>query len=213
MIVLALVASGTTILSETHDEQHAQFLTAAETVLTRIEPKNAARLSYSYENWLFHYVADESGLIYLCTADGEMGRRLPFGFLSEVQKTFKSTFDQALLDSPQPYDFASFTPILRNTMHHFNTQPNSDPVKAAQAELAGVKDIMTQNVEQILNRGERLDVLMNRTDQAANQSMAFRRRAVGVRRQMWYKNAKVTGMAVFCLVVLIFILAAMFGSH
>lgn len=41
---------------------------------------------------------------------------------------------------------------------------------------------MTQNVEQILNRGERLDLLMNRTDQAANQSMAFRRRAVGLRR-------------------------------
>ena len=71
---------------------------------------------------------------------------------------------------------------------------------------------MTQNVEQILNRGERLDLLMNRTDQAANQSMAFRRRAVGLRRQMWWKNTKVLGMAGFCLLVLIFILAAMFSS-
>jgi vesicle-associated membrane protein 7 len=90
---------------------------------------------------------------------------------------------------------------MSSLMHRFNTQPQSDPVKAAQSELAGVKDIMTQNVEQILNRGERLDLLMNRTDQAANQSMAFRRRAVGLRRQMWWKNTKVLGMAAFCLLV------------
>ena len=95
---------------------------------------------------------------------------------------FASTFDPALLADAKPSDFASFTPTLASTMHRFNTQPQSDPVKAAQSELAGVKDIMTQNVEQILNRGERLDLLMNRTDQAANQSMAFRRRAVGLRR-------------------------------
>lgn len=60
---------------------------------------------------------------------------------------------------------------------------------------------MTQNVEQILNRGERLDLLMSRTDQAANQSLAFRKRAVGLRRQMWYKNVKVMAMAGFCLLV------------
>lgn len=189
--------------------------TAAETVLARIPP-NASRLSYSFENWLFHYVADDNGLVFLCTADGETGRRLPFAFLSDMQKKvsmrtflerdliikqFHSTFDHTLLQDPNPRDFLSFTPVLRSSMHKYNTQPQSDPVKAAQAELEGVKDIMTQNVEQILNRGERLDLLMNRTDQAANQSMAFRRRAVGLRRQMWYKNAKVAGMAVFCVVV------------
>ena len=69
------------------------------------------------------------------------------------------------------------------------------------AELAGVKDVMTQNIDAILNRGERLDLLMNRTDHAANQSMAFRRRAVGLRREMWYKNVKVAAMAGFCVVV------------
>jgi hypothetical protein len=57
---------------------------AAETILTRIQP-DASRLSYSFENWLFHYISDKD-VVYLCAADGEMGRRLPFAFLSEVQK-------------------------------------------------------------------------------------------------------------------------------
>lgn len=83
----------------------------------------------------------------------------------------------------------------------FNERPDSDPVRQAQAELAGVKDIMTQNVEQILSRGERIQLLVDRTDNAAHQSQAFRRRAVGIRRQMWWKNAKVLALSGFCGIV------------
>ncbi|MCO5556527.1 hypothetical protein L7F22_010076 [Adiantum nelumboides] len=199
MIVLALVASGSTILCETHDPEHERFLTASETILGRIPP-NASRLSYSFEDWLFHYVS-EDGLVFLCAADGGMGRRLPFAFLSETLLKFLATFDSTLLASPEPSDFVSYKATLESLVSRFNHDPQSDPVKAAQKELAGVKDIMTQNVEQILNRGERLDLLMSRTDQAANQSLAFRKRAVGLRRQMWYKNVKVMAMAGFCLLV------------
>lgn len=95
----------------------------------------------------------------------------------------------------------------------FNTDPNAiDPIAQAKNELAGVKDIMTQNVEQILSRGERIELLMDRTDNAANQSMAFRRRAVGLRRQMWWKNAKVLSLAGFSGFVLLFILWSLFSS-
>lgn len=92
----------------------------------------------------------------------------------------------------------------------FNAEPQADPIAQAKNELAGVKDIMTQNVEQILSRGERIELLMDRTDNAANQSMAFRRRAVGLRREMWWKNVKVMGLAGFSAVVLLFALYGIF---
>lgn len=69
---------------------------------------------------------------------------------------------------------------------------------------------MTQNVEQILSRGERIELLMDRTDNAANQSMAFRRRAVGLRRQMWWKNVKVLSLAGFSAVVFLVFLYGVF---
>lgn len=83
-IPLALVASGADIVVESHDADVERFLTAASTILTRIPP-NSSRLSYAFEDWLFHYVSEE-GLVYLCVADGGGGRRLPFAFLAEVQK-------------------------------------------------------------------------------------------------------------------------------
>lgn len=89
-IPLALIAAGgsspssSSILIESHEPDAERFLTAASTILTRIPP-NSSRLSYAFEDWLFHYVSEE-GFVYLCVADGEGGRRLPFAFLGEVQK-------------------------------------------------------------------------------------------------------------------------------
>ncbi|PWN44766.1 snare-like protein [Ceraceosorus guamensis] len=206
MIVLALVASGSDVLTESHDHAHERFLTAADTILARIPASSesngggAQRLTYTYESWLFHYLSQD-GLTFLCCADHESGRRLPFALLSEVQKEFLATFDAPLLDSPAPSDFNPFDSKLTQLLKRFNDAPDSDPVKAAQAELAGVKDIMTKNIEQILNRGETLEFLMNRTDNAAQHSMAFRRRAVGVRRNMWWKNVKIMLLAAMLALV------------
>jgi hypothetical protein len=54
-------------------------------------------------------------------------------------------------------------------MHEYNTSPPTDELGRAQAELAQVKDIMVQNVEQILSRGERIELLVDKTDNMASQ--------------------------------------------
>lgn len=54
------------------------------------------------------------------------------------------------------------------------------------------KDIMVQNIDSILQRGERLDLLVDKTDTLAGQAYAFRRGARAVRRQQWWKNTRIT---------------------
>jgi hypothetical protein len=41
--------------------------------------------------YLFHYVS-ENGLVYLCMADEAFGRRVPFNFLEDISKRFKTTY-------------------------------------------------------------------------------------------------------------------------
>ncbi|SJX60322.1 related to vesicle-associated membrane protein 7 [Sporisorium reilianum f. sp. reilianum] len=196
MIVLALVAKGSHILAETHDPAHDRFLPAAQTILSRIPP-NSSKLSYAFEDWLFHYVSHD-GMVYMAVADADTGRRMPFAFLAHVQKKFLSTYELPTTEDTTTTDYSPLSTTLSTLIQQFNTDPQAvDPIAQAKTELAGVKDIMTQNVEQILSRGERIELLMDRTDNAASQSMAFRRRAVGLRRQMWWKNAKVMALAGF----------------
>lgn len=86
-------------------------------------------------------------------------------------------------------------------MYTYNTSPPTDDISRAQSELAQVKDIMVQNVEQILSRGERIELLVDKTDTMASQATAFRRGARTVRRQMWWKNKRVLGLGVLVALV------------
>ena len=86
-------------------------------------------------------------------------------------------------------------------MHTYNTNPPTDELTNAQNQLAQVKDIMVQNVEQILNRGERIELLVDKTDNMANQATAFRRGARTVRRQMWWKNTRILALSVVVAIV------------
>jgi vesicle-associated membrane protein 7 len=81
-------------------------------------------------------------------------------------------------------------------MDTYNTAPPTDELTRAQTELNQVKDIMVQNVEQILSRGERIELLVDKTDTMASQATAFRRGARSVRRQMWWKNSKIMALSV-----------------
>ena len=60
---------------------------------------------------------------------------------------------------------------------------------------------MVQNIDSILQRGERLDLLVDKTDTLAGQAYAFRRGAKSVRRQQWWKNQKITFLTGVVVVV------------
>ncbi len=99
-------------------------------------------------------------------------------------------------------------------MHQYTENPPADPLKQAQSDLSNVcvparsgigsdgsKDIMVQNIDSILQRGERLDLLVDKTDTLAGQAYAFRRGARSVRRQQWWKNTRITALTAFVCVV------------
>jgi len=161
---------------------------------------------------LFHYVS-ESGVTFLVMADDAAGRRMPFTFLAELQRKFASigaSSSRSLSDIPAHGLQGTFSPVISQLMHTYNTAPPIDELANAQQNLAQVKDIMVQNVEQILNRGERIELLVDKTDNMASQATAFRRGARTVRRQMWWKNTRILALSVVVGIFILWILVAQF---
>ena len=74
---------------------------------------------------------------------------------------------------------------------------------------APVREIMVHNVEQILSRGERIELLVDKTDNLSGQAWAFRRGAKDVRRREFWKNQKILAL---CVVVGLVSLFALVGS-
>uniref|UniRef100_A0A8H7XXR4 Synaptobrevin homolog YKT6 n=2 Tax=Psilocybe cubensis TaxID=181762 RepID=A0A8H7XXR4_PSICU len=205
-LIHALVAKGQTILAE-HQAGKRDFSQATQTILSKIPPNNS-KLTLVWEQFLFHYIS-EGGYTYLVMADDSAGRRMPFAFLTDLQRKFISAPSSSSIDEVPAYGLqGSFGPTIASLMNTYNTDPPVDELTRAHTELNQVKDIMVQNVEQILSRGERIELLVDKTDVMAGQATAFRRGARTVRRQMWWKNKKILALCVLVGLFLFWVLLA-----
>ncbi|KAI8601687.1 putative vesicle-associated membrane protein [Dissophora ornata] len=198
-IIYALVAKGSIILTE-YTNSSGNFTTVTEAILEKIPPNNS-KLTYVYDRYLFHYVS-EDGLIYMCMADDSFGRRVPFVFLQDVKEKFLAQYGrERALNSLVPYGMNEFSNTLAKQMDYFSTNPDADRIKQVQGEIEQVKDVMVQNIERVLERGERIELLVDKTDNLNQQSFAFKKRSTALKRTMWWKNTKL--MVILILVVII----------
>ncbi|XP_032869766.1 vesicle-associated membrane protein 8 [Amblyraja radiata] len=85
-------------------------------------------------------------------------------------------------------------------------------VRSLQSDVEGVKTIMSENVDRILARGEKLDDLMNKTEDLQASSEHFKTTSQKVARKYWWKNTKMIIILVI-IVVIILTLIILFATH
>ena len=60
--------------------------------------------------------------------------------------------------------------------------------------------MMVQNIEKVLERGEKIEVLVDKTDNLNQSSFAFKKRSTAIRRSMWWKNVRLI-LAIFVAIL------------
>jgi vesicle-associated membrane protein 7 len=149
------------------------------------------------------------GLTYLIIARSDIGRRIPFGFLFEIKKRFLAAHSPESTDfaAMPPYGAAAFNAVLKTLMVEYGTTKagQDDAIGNVQAEIEDVRGIMTQNIERVLERGERINLLVDKTDRLGGSAHEFRVRSRGLRRKMWWKNVKLMALLVFVIMFLIYL--------
>ncbi|KAJ3604858.1 hypothetical protein NHX12_026910 [Muraenolepis orangiensis] len=79
-----------------------------------------------------------------------------------------------------------------------------------QGQVNEVKVILKDNINKVLERGDRLDDLMNKTDDLQASANSFQRTSTQVARKYWWKNIKmmiIIGVVVLIIVILIILFA------
>lgn len=109
------------------------------------------------------------------------------------------------------YGAAAFNSVLKGLMvsHGTTEAGQDDAIRNVQREMDGVREIMTENIERVLERGERIDLLVDKTDRLGGSARDFRVRSRGLRRRMWWKNVKLMAMLVAVVIFLIYLLVGM----
>ncbi|XP_038614095.1 vesicle-associated membrane protein 4 isoform X4 [Tachyglossus aculeatus] len=77
-------------------------------------------------------------------------------------------------------------------------------LNSVQNQVDEVIDVMQENITKVIERGERLDELQDKSDSLSDNASAFSSRAKQLRRQMWWRGCKMK--AIMALVVIILLL-------
>uniref|UniRef100_A0A6Q2YM06 Vesicle-associated membrane protein 7 n=2 Tax=Protacanthopterygii TaxID=41705 RepID=A0A6Q2YM06_ESOLU len=205
-ILFAVVARGSTILAK-HAWCGGNFLEVTEQILAKIPSENN-KLTYSHGRYDYHTLKHT----HKCTFDTNFNRSRAFSFLGEVKKRFQTTYGSRA-QTALPYAMNSeFSSTLMVQMKHHSSPP-TDRLTEAQLQVDDLKGIMVRNIDLVAQRGEKLELLIDKTENLVDSSVSFKTTSRNLARAMCMKNLKLTVIVVtVSLVVLYIIVSAACGG-
>eukprot|EP00249_Psilotum_nudum_P007055 c20276_g1_i1 orf=775-1437(-) len=207
-ILYALVARGSVVLAE-FSAASGNAGTIARRIMEKIPAAADTRLSYSQDRYIFH-IMKADGLTFLCMADDTFGRRVPFAYLEDIHMRFMKTYGRIAHVALAYAMNDEFSRVLHQQMEYFSSNPNADTINRVKGEMNEVRAVMVENIDKVLDRGERIELLVDKTATIQDNSFRFRKQSRRLRQALWMKNAKLLASLTCLILVLLYIIIAMF---
>eukprot|EP01059_Diplonema_ambulator_P002457 TRINITY_DN12093_c0_g1_i1.p1 TRINITY_DN12093_c0_g1~~TRINITY_DN12093_c0_g1_i1.p1 ORF type:complete len:220 (+),score=87.35 TRINITY_DN12093_c0_g1_i1:82-741(+) len=181
-----------------------------EEVVTKIIPqipRHDSKMSYEYHDVFLHYIVENKVIYLVCNAEDKK-RRIPFAFLEDIKKKFKKEFageedkypDTDMLSEDQCRRFNS---ILKDRLTYFN---DNDQIKTIQNQMDEVKDIMSKNIEAVIDRGEKIENLVQKSIELDTEAGQFRKGSKSLKNKMRWRNIRLILIIVFVVLILLLII-------
>ncbi|XP_073118254.1 vesicle-associated membrane protein 727 [Elaeis guineensis] len=221
-LIYSFVAKGTVVLAE-HTSFSGNFSTIAIQCLQKLPPNNN-KFTYSCDGHTFNFLVDK-GFVFLVVADESIGRSVPFVFLERVKDDFMQRYGSSIDDEGShpladdedddlfedrfgiAYNLdREFGPRLKEHMQYCINHPEEmGKLSKLKAQITEVKGIMMDNIEKVLDRGEKIELLVDKTESLQFQADSFQRQGRQLRRKMWLQNLQFKLIIAAALIAVILI--------
>ncbi|PPD71816.1 hypothetical protein GOBAR_DD31297 [Gossypium barbadense] len=138
---------------------------------------------------------------------GDEGR-IPFAFLEDIHQRFVRTYGRAIF-SALPYGMNDeFSRVLSQQMEYYSSDPNADRINRLKGEMGQVRNVMIENIDKVLERGDRLELLVDKTANMQGNTFRFRKQTRRLRNTVWWRNVKLTGALIILILIIIYVVLA-----
>mmetsp|Transcript_11558 Transcript_11558/g.17770 ORF Transcript_11558/g.17770 Transcript_11558/m.17770 type:complete len:183 (+) Transcript_11558:268-816(+) len=150
-------------------------------------------MTYVYDNYTFHYIV-EAGICFLCMSDEPNKHRVPYAFLTDMKEQFVAKFGTETPQTAIAFSLNDqFCNIIAERMEFYNSDSADltvDNIGGVKAQIEEVKGVMVQNIEKVLERGEKIELLVDKTDRLNQQAFKFESSSRTLRRSLWWKKMR-----------------------
>ncbi|KAK9223444.1 hypothetical protein WN944_011887 [Citrus x changshan-huyou] len=202
-LIYAFVARGNVVLAE-YTEFSGNFNSIAYQCLQKL-PASNNKFTYNCDAHTFNYLVDNA---YCVVADESSGRQIPMAFLERVKDEFVSKYGGGkAATAPANGLNKEFGPKLKELMQYCVDHPEEiSKLAKVKAQVSEVKGVMMENIEKVLDRGEKIELLVDKTENLHQQAQDFRSTGTKMRRKMWLQNMKIKLIVLGILIALILII-------
>ena len=138
------------------------------------------------------YAVMDKSICFGCIVSSELTAYTAMSFINEMKQSFFRSFDaEQVASSANPARLAaSFVTNIEKTMEKFDTSAGQKKLTRVKSQIEEVKDVMANNIDKVLERGEKLDDVLEKTDQMKEHALQFKTKGKKLRRMLYCQNIK-----------------------
>ncbi|XP_075539516.1 vesicle-associated membrane protein 7-like [Dermacentor variabilis] len=161
-IEFCAIARETTVLVS-HRETSCDFEYLLTDVLKEIPPHADFKTTRSRGGYVFHLLV-EQGLIYICATLPEASMHQSFTCLFLIKQRFLEGSLSSRAWTAQEHELdRDFGSVIADILNNCNSGRTGDQISQLHRQVEDVRGIMAQNNERVVERGDRLDSLLEKT--------------------------------------------------
>jgi hypothetical protein len=172
-------------------------------IVNKILPKLPAdnhKRTLTMKDMELHYKY-EGNFVYFCVATEGFKKRTCWAFIDDIQDKFTK------MNKPST---SAVKKLIKDRMTFFNDAKN-DKISEINEKFDNIKDVMIDNIDKILERGENLENLQQATDDLQDSAGYFRKGTAKVKRAMCTRWVILTIILIVVILAIILILALALG--
>ncbi|ETV66542.1 hypothetical protein H257_16985 [Aphanomyces astaci] len=133
-------------------------------ILKKLNQRSPGKCSIDSGAYAFHYLIEE-GVCYLTLSDKNYPKRLAFlyledihgGFIDELRRDHGDNWRDTVTTVARPYAFIKFDKYIQKKRKEYTDPSSSQNMSKLNNDLADIHNVMRQNIQEVLNRGEAID--------------------------------------------------------
>ncbi|KAL0242618.1 hypothetical protein GEMRC1_005181 [Eukaryota sp. GEM-RC1] len=184
--IITRCSDGLILYASEQDSPHLSADSIKKTarhLLNGLNQNSPKRCSFVQDAYEFHYIMNDNLCCLVCT-DRSYPRALAFSYLEELQTQFDKQYGPRVPTASRPYEFIAFDTTASTLQRQYMDSSSSVNLDKAKKNLEDVRKIISKNIDDLVERGDRFEYLKTQTSALSMEAKRYKNKGRQAFRQL-----------------------------